>query len=76
MKSKADVKRLISKMRKGVDPKFKDDINAIADSLDELVENAAKGFGRSGGRARASKLSAKRRKEIASNAARARWDKA
>ncbi len=75
MKSKADVKKLISKMRKSVDPKFSKDINAIADTLDELVDDAAKSFGRSGGRARAVKLSAKRKKEIASNASRARWGK-
>ncbi len=75
MKTKVDVKRLIAKLRKNVDPKWRDEITAVADSLEDLVDNAAKEFGRSGGRARAKKLSAKRKKDIATDAARARWDK-
>jgi hypothetical protein len=42
----------------------------IADSLERLMDGAA-----AGGVARAKKLTKKRRKEIASNAAKARWGK-
>jgi len=51
-----------------IDPRFREDIAAIADSLDALIEGAS-----NGGKARARKLSKKRRVEIARKAANARW---
>lgn len=45
-------------------------MEAIADSLERLVDGASKG-----GAARAKNLSAKRRKSIASKAAKTRWGK-
>lgn len=46
----------------------------IEEDLDENGKNkAAQALGRLGGKARASKMSAKRRKEIAKKAAKARW---
>ncbi len=41
---------------------------------DDGKDKAAQALGRKGGKARANKLSAKKRREIAKNAARARWD--
>ena len=61
---------LIDRLRTETDPKFKDDINRLANSLDNLVKGAAEG-----GRARAKKLTKKRRSEIARKAALARWGK-
>lgn len=63
-----------TKLRKVKDPRFKEDVNALADSLDELI-GAAAVMGRKGGAARAKKLSKKRRSEIARKAAKARWAK-
>jgi hypothetical protein len=52
---------------------------ATGEIEDELTEDgknkAAQALGRKGGQARADNLSAKRRKEIAKNAAAARWKK-
>lgn len=73
MATKAQAKQAIRRLRKGVDPKFKDDIDVLADSLDELVESAAASLGRQGGTARAKKLSKGRRAEIARAGAKARW---
>lgn len=56
----------LRKLRALKDP----DLVNIADSLERLMDGAAKG-----GNARAKKLSKKRRVEIATNAANARWAK-
>lgn len=45
-------------------------MEGLADSLTRLMDGASEG-----GRARAKKLTKKRRKEIATNAAKARWSK-
>jgi general stress protein YciG len=42
----------------------------------ELLKEAARVFGREGGKARAKQLSPERRSEIARKAVQARWDKA
>lgn len=69
MKRKETLEQL-NRLRTQSDPKFRKELTAIADSLQELLdENAA------GGTARAKKLSKKRRVEIARNAANARWGK-
>jgi hypothetical protein len=46
---------------------------AEEDLDDEGKDKAAQAMGRKGGKARASKLTAERRKEIAKKAAKARW---
>lgn len=61
----------LNRLRVESDPKFRAELTALADGLQELLEGAAKG-----GHARAKKLSKKRRKEIATNAANARWGNA
>lgn len=58
----------LNRLRVESDPKFRADLTAIADSLQGLLESTAKG-----GNARAKKLTKKRRKEIATKAANARW---
>jgi len=58
----------IRKLREQVDLKKYPEIGAIADSLERLVDGAERG-----GNARAKKLTKKRRKEIATNAANKRW---
>jgi len=75
MTTKREAKQAIARLRKGVAPEFQEDINAIADSLDALIENAAAELGREGGKARAKKLSKKRRSEIARVAVKARESK-
>jgi len=75
MTTKREAKQAIARLRKGVAPEFQEDITAIADSLDALVEDAAAELGRMGGTMRAKKLSKKRRSEIARMAAKAREDK-
>lgn len=71
MKSKTQqLKERVNRLRMDTDPKFRKEFIAIADSLDDLLDGAAKG-----GRVRAKRLSKKRRKEIASNAAKVRWAK-
>ena len=72
MTTKREAKQAIVRLREGVAPEFHEDINAIADALDALVENAAAEMGRQGGEMRAKKLCKKRRSEIARNAAQAR----
>jgi hypothetical protein len=72
MTTKREAKQAIARLRKGVASEFQDDINAIADGLDALVESAAAEMGRMGGTARAKKLSKKRRSEIARVAVKAR----
>lgn len=74
MVTKREAKQAVARLRKGVDPKFKKEIDAVADCLDEIIESAAD-LGRQGGRARAKSLTAKERKAISSKAARARWSK-
>lgn len=59
-------RRNLKKLRAIGDP----DITKVADSLERLMDGASKG-----GAARAKKLTKKRRKEIATNAAKARWAK-
>lgn len=61
---------LINRLRTEADPKLKEDMGKLADSLDNLIKGAA-----AGGRARAKKLTKKRRSEIARQAALARWKK-
>jgi hypothetical protein len=60
----------LNRLKVESDPKFRKELSELADSLQELLDSTAKG-----GRARAKKLSRKRRSEIARNAARARWSK-
>lgn len=60
----------IRKLRTQVDLKKFPEIGKVVDSLEKLLNGAAKG-----GTSRAKKLTKKRRKEIATNAARARWAK-
>lgn len=69
MKRKETLERL-NKLRTRSDPKFRKELTAIADSLQGLLDEAS-----SGGKARAKKLSKKRRVEIARNAAKVRWAK-
>lgn len=75
MVTKHEAKKSIARLRKNVAPEFQEDINKVADSLEELVESAAVGLGRQGGTVRARNLSKKRRSEIARTAAKARWGK-
>lgn len=63
-KLESDARRNVKKLRKVKG------MEKIADSLERLMDGAS-----DGGHARAKKLSKKRRKEIATNAARARWSK-
>jgi len=65
-----EIKKSLNRLRTEVDPKFQPEIGNIADSLEALLDGAAKG-----GNARAKKLTKKRRKEIATKAARIRWAK-
>lgn len=66
----ADIKKSLNRLRTEADPKFQLEIGKIADSLESLLDGAAKG-----GTSRAQKLTKKRRKEIATKAAQARWTK-
>ena len=75
MTTKREAKQAIVRLREGVASEFQEDINAIADALDALVENAAAEMGRRGGEMRSKKLSKKRRSEIARKAVKAREDK-
>lgn len=61
---------LINRLRTETDPRFAEDMNKLADSMERLAKGAVKG-----GKARAKKLSKRRRSEIARNAALARWSK-
>lgn len=65
-----EIKKSLNRLRTEVDPKFQPEIGNIADSLESLLDGASRG-----GTARAKKLTKKRRKEIATNAARTRWAK-
>lgn len=65
-----EIKQSLNRLRTEVDPKFQSEIGNIADSLESLLGGASKG-----GTARAKKLTKKRRKEIATSAAEARWAK-
>lgn len=65
-----EAKDAVAKLRTDVAPEFQPEMSKLADLLDDLLDGAAKG-----GRARAKKLSKKRRKEIAVNAAKVRWGK-
>lgn len=69
MKRRETLER-IKRLRTEGDPKFRKELTAVADSLEELLEENSKG-----GRTRAKKLSKKRRVEIARNAANVRWGK-
>ena len=68
LKATEKVRQQLQRLRTETDPKLRKDITALADCLERLLDGAAKG-----GRERAKKLSKKRRVEIATNAARARW---
>jgi hypothetical protein len=75
MTTKREAKQSIARLRKGIKnaaPELREDLEAVAESLDNLVENAAASLGRMGGTARAKKLSKKRRSEIARTAVTAR----
>lgn len=65
-----EAKDAVAKLRTAVAPEFREEISTLADLLDDVLDGAARG-----GAARAKKLTKKRRKEIASNAAKARWTK-
>lgn len=58
----------IRKLREHVDLKKYPEIGKVADSLEKILDGTVKG-----GDARAKKLTKKRRKEIATNAANKRW---
>lgn len=60
----------LNRLRLESDPKLRKEVAAVADSLERLLKGATKG-----GKARAKKLSKKRRSEIAREAARVRWSK-
>ena len=60
----------LNRLRTESGPKFRKALTAVADGLEELLNSAS-----DGGKARAKKLSKKRRSEIARNAANARWGK-
>lgn len=66
----ADIKKSLNRLRTEADPKFQPEIGKIADGLESLLGGAAKG-----GTSRAKKLTKKRRREIATKAAQARWAK-
>lgn len=71
MESKTQqLRKQIDRLRTDVDPKFQPELSKIADELDKMLDGPRKG-----GAVRAKRLSKKRRKEIAVQAARARWDK-
>lgn len=68
--TEAQARAGIRQLREKIDTKKFPEIGKLADSLERLVDGAARG-----GNARAKKLTKKRRKEIATNAANARWGK-
>lgn len=71
MKTKTqELKEQINRLRTEVDPKFQPEMSAVADSLEAMLDGASKG-----GTVRAKRLTKKRRKEIATKAANARWGK-
>lgn len=63
-----EAKEAVARLRTDIAPEFQPEMSKLADLFDELLDGAAKG-----GRTRAKKLTKKRRKEIAVNAANARW---
>lgn len=65
-----EAKDAVAKLRTDVAPGLQSEMSKLADLFDGLLDGAAKG-----GRARAKKLTKKRRKEIATKAANARWGK-
>lgn len=75
MTTKREAKQAVTELRRAAPPEFKDHINAVADCMNGLIENAAAELGRMGGTARAKKLSKKRRSEIARTAVKAREEK-
>jgi len=68
MNSRKKTLEQINKLRTESDPRFRKELTAVADGLEALLKEAA-----AGGRARAKKLSKKRRVEIARHAANVRW---
>jgi hypothetical protein len=71
MESKTQqLKRQINRLRTEVDPALQEDMIAVADSLEAMLDGASKG-----GQVRTKRLSKKRRQEIAKKAAQARWGK-
>lgn len=62
------LKAQLNRLRTEVEPKFQEDMRAVADCLEALLDGASKG-----GTVRTKRLSKKRRQEIASKAAKARW---
>lgn len=65
-----EIREQLEDLRTKVDPRFRAALTKVADGLEELLDGPAKG-----GRKRATKLSKKRRSEIARKASKARWDK-
>jgi ElaB/YqjD/DUF883 family membrane-anchored ribosome-binding protein len=70
MNRRKEIIASLNRLKVESSPKFRKELSELADALQELLDSTAKG-----GRARAKKLSKKRRSEIARNAARARWSK-
>lgn len=68
---RAELNKLLDKLKTETDPKFQKEMSAISDGLRGMLDGPRKG-----GKSRAKRLSKKRRSEIASNAAKARWVKA
>lgn len=70
MKTETDkIRARLDRLRSDeVAPELREDVRAVADSLEKLLDGAVKG-----GTVRAKKLSKKRRKEIATAAANKRW---
>jgi hypothetical protein len=64
------LKAQINRLRTEVDPKFQPEISTVADELEKKLDGVSKG-----GTIRAKRLSKKRRREIATKAANARWGK-
>lgn len=67
---KKEVLKNLQRLRTESPAGLRKDMNAVADSLEALLERVS-----AGGKARAKKLSKKRRVEIARKAAKARWSK-
>lgn len=65
-----ELKAQINRLRTEVDSDKFPEMPAVADSLERMLDNASRG-----GNRRAKKLTKKRRKEIATKAAKARWAK-
>lgn len=70
MNRREEITENLNRLRTKSDPKFRKELTALANALEDLLDGTAKG-----GRTRAKRLTKKRRSEIARNAALARWGK-